>query len=159
MERRTSGYTLIELLIVMAIIAILVTIGYLNFQDYSRHQALISAARSIQVNIRQAEEYAAAGKKPSGCLTLLNGYQFKVTSQTTYEIDAICTPNSFYIINQPFTMPLGMTIAAPNPNPVIFKSLAQGTNIGSGGTASIVITQTVSGNTKTVTIGANGDVQ
>src|SRR5579859_4323674 len=110
MKTKTSGYTLIELLIVMAIIGVLVTIGYLNFQNYSRQQSLISAARSIQVAIRQAEEYANAGNKPASCATLLNGYQFNVTSGTTYEIDANCTPNTSYQIKK-FTMPSGMTLA------------------------------------------------
>ncbi len=153
-----KGYTLIELVIVIAIMAILFTIGYGNFQDYSRQQALISAVRTVQTDLRTTQESAIAGNKPAACNTFLNGYRFRVISGSTYAIEASCTPNNNISVKQ-VTMPNGMTIGTPNPNPIFFKSLAHGTNIGTGGTASIVITQTLTGRTRTITIGANGNVQ
>jgi prepilin-type N-terminal cleavage/methylation domain-containing protein len=153
-----NGYTLIELLIVITIIGILFSAGYLSFLDYSRQQALLSVVRGIQVDMHLAEDYAISGNKPTACNTLLNGYNFNVTSSSSYEVDANCTPNSNFQVKT-VTLPAGITISAPVPNPILFKSLAQGTNIAGGGTASIVVTQTLTGKTRTVTIGANGNVQ
>jgi type II secretion system protein H len=153
----TKGYTLIEILIVFVIVGILFTIGYSSFQDYSRQQALLNVVRSIQTDLRSAQESAIAGNKPAGCSVLLNGYQFSVTSANTYEIDANCTSNRIQV--KTITLPAGITIANPNPNPVVFKALAQGTNIAKNASASVVITQTLTGKTRTITIGANGNVQ
>jgi prepilin-type N-terminal cleavage/methylation domain-containing protein len=153
----SAGYTLIEILIVFVIVGILFTLGYNNFQDYSRQQTLLSVIRSIQTDIRSAQESAIAGNKPVGCSVLLNGYQFIVTSANTYEIDANCTTNK--IQTKIITLPAGITIGNPNPNPIIFKSLAQGTNIRQNAAALIVITQVSTGKTRTVTVGANGNVQ
>jgi prepilin-type N-terminal cleavage/methylation domain-containing protein len=153
-----QGYTLVELLIVIVIIGILFSVGYVNFQDYSRQQTLLAAVRSVVVDLHTAQEFAISGNKPTTCVTLLDGYKFNVTSGTTYELDAYCTPNSNISVKQ-VTVPSGITISNPNPNPILFKALAQGTNIASGATASIVITQTLTGKTRTITIGPNGNVQ
>lgn len=153
----SRGYTLIELLIVMAIMGILFTVGYLSFQDYSRRQSLIAAGRGIRVDIKAAVESAVAGNKPSTCSNVLNAYQFWVTSTTTYEIDARCSLGN--VVIKQVTIPAGLTISTPNTNPVIFKVLAQGTNIPTGSTISIQIKQTLTGYTDTITIGENGNVQ
>lgn len=153
-----NGYTLIELLIVFALTGILFTIGYISFLDYSRQQNLISFVRTVQSDLKTTQESAIAGNKPSGCDTYLNGYQFLVDSTTSYTISANCTPSTNIIIKQ-VNAPSGYTLTAPNPNPIIFKSLASGTNISGSGTASIVIKQTITGNTRTITVGANGDVK
>src|SRR5260221_12080248 len=91
-----NGYTLIELLIVLVITSFVFTIGYNCFQDYSRQHALLGQIRSIQTDLRSAQESAIAGSKPNSCTTL-NGYQFKVISGSVYEIDASCTNNIIQI--------------------------------------------------------------
>ncbi len=153
----TRGYTLIELLIVMAIMGILFTVGYLSFQDYSRRQTLLAVGRSVRVDIRTAIESAIAGNKPAACNNVLNGYQLWITSNSAYEIDAICSAGN--IVSKQAVIPVGITISSPNPNPIIFKVLAQGTNIPTGTTATIQIKQTLTGYTDTITIGENGNVQ
>ncbi len=153
-----KGYSLLEILIVFAIIAILFSVGYINFQDYSRQQTLLAAIRTVISDLHTAQEYAISGYKTSACTTLLNSYKFRVTSSTTYEIDANCTPNTDIQVDT-MTMPAGITISTPNPNPIVFKTLAQGTNIAAGGTASISISQAASGKTHTLTVGPNGNVQ
>jgi len=161
MKRRLAhpnkGYTLIELLIVMAIMGILFTVGYLSFQDYSRRQTLLAAGRGVRVDIRTAIESAIAGNKPAACSNVLNGYQFWITSATTYEIDALCSAGNVVVTSA--TIPTGITLTASIPNPVIFKVLAQGTNIPTGTTATILVKQTATGYIDTIRIGENGNVQ
>ena len=152
-----TGYTLIEILVVMVIMGILFTAGYVNLRDYARAQTLTAVARSLVTDLHSAEENANAGDKPSGCNGVLNGYQFNVISSTTYELDAFCTGGNVQV--KPVILPADLTISAPVPNPVVFKSIAEGTNIASGATATIIITQTSTKNTRTITIGANGSIQ
>lgn len=156
-SKACQGYTLIEILVVVAILALLFTVGYSNFQAYSQRQALVSLGRQITIDLRSAQESAVAGDITSSCSGLLNGYQLKVNSGTTYEIDALCTGGT--VQTKAVTISPGITISTPNPNPIIFKSLAQGTNIVGGANATIVMTQTATGNTRTITIGANGSIQ
>ncbi len=157
-EKFRDGYTLIELMVVMAIVGILFTIGYTNFQDYSRQQTLLSVVRTLQTDINSTREFAIAGNKPNGCNGLLNGYQFNVISSSTYVISANCTPNNNIEIKQ-ISVAQGVILTPSNPNPVIFKSVAGGTNIQTGANATIIITQTLSGNSKSIIIGANGNVK
>ncbi len=170
---KNQGYTLVELLVVIAIIGILFTIGFNNFQDYTRQQQLIALQRSIRTDILTAQQGATSGTKPAGCVNSsdsndpnyrLNSYQFRVMPPATYEIEANCLVNGALstITVDTVTIPVGatgFTISAPSVNPIIFKLLGQGTNIPTGGSTSIIITQTSTGNTRTITIGTNGNIQ
>lgn len=142
---------------VIAISGILFTIGFLGFQSYSRQQNLIAIVRAVQTDLKLTKQNAISGNIPAGCNALLNGYQFNVTSSTSYKIDAYCTLNKVTI--KTVTLTSDFTISTPNPNPITFKSLAQGTNIGSGASANLVITQKSTAKTVTLTIGASGNVQ
>ncbi|CAN5325297.1 hypothetical protein BH10PAT1_BH10PAT1_4320 [soil metagenome] len=152
-----NGYTLIELLVVIAIMAVLFTIGFNNFQSYSRQQALLVVGRTIQTDLKTAQEYATAGNKPSGCSTLLNGYQFNVLTASSYEIDANCTGGIVIHIKQ-VTIPSDFTLVNPNPNPIVFKALAQGTNIAAGSTAIINLTQNSTSKANNLKVNPNGTV-
>lgn len=156
--KKSHGYTLIELLIVIAIVAILFTIGYVSFRDYSQEQSLLSAVRTIRTDVLSTKELALSGDKPSTCNTILNNYKFSITSGTTYSITANCSPNDDISVKD-VTVPAGFTLTAPTPNPITFKVLADGTNIALGATASILVTQTSTGNSRAITIGGNGDIQ
>lgn len=168
-SKACKGYTLIELLVVIAIIGILSAIGFNNFQDYTRQQQLLAAVRSTRTAILSARESAVAGTKPSTCMATdpidttkvidhLTAYLFRVILPNKYRTDLSCTVTG-NIAGTPVTLPAGITISAPVPNPIRFKALGQGTNIPSGGSATITITQTATGNIRTITIGENGDIQ
>ncbi len=88
-----KGFSLIEVILVLGIIATLFAVGYANFRGYQRRQAIMSTARQIEGDIRLAQEYASQGKKPSTtCTGYLNGYIFVVNSDpvNTYDIIADC---------------------------------------------------------------------
>ncbi|HWA51757.1 MAG TPA: type II secretion system protein [Patescibacteria group bacterium] len=152
-----AGYTLIELLVVIVVMTILFTVGFTTFQDYSKQQALLQTITFIQTDLRSIQEAAIAGNKPTTCTGTLNGYQFNFISATEYETDAVCSGGIIQI--KDVNMPSDISLNTPIPNPLIFKTLAQGTNIPDGNSASIVITQASTGNAKTITIGSNGSIQ
>lgn len=170
MKKTAQGYTLIELLIVMVLIGILVTIGLTTFQSYAQQQSLISVVRMIQTDLRLTQGLAVAGNKPSQCVNqanpndpnyTLNSYSLLVTSSSSYSVEANCIvggANSVVIIKS-VSIPAGITITNPFPNPVVFKTLSQGTNIQAASSAIIFIRQASTGNIKSITIGSNGDVK
>jgi prepilin-type N-terminal cleavage/methylation domain-containing protein len=92
MKRQTAGFTLVELLIVISIIAILSATGLATYINFSRNQLVSQAARKIAQDLRLAQSLASSNQKPESGCGILNGYVFKVDSPTTYSIIPDCTP-------------------------------------------------------------------
>lgn len=57
------GYTLVELLVVVAIIAIISTVVFANYRDFSKDQILVKATGQIQSLLRLAQTNASSGLK------------------------------------------------------------------------------------------------
>lgn len=159
-DKILGGYTLIEVLVGLVIVTLIFSFGYVGFREFARRQTIISAVRSVKGELRLAQEQALAGKKPDhvNCNSpnRLQGYYFRVTSTTTYKIEALCTGGTVDIKEETITSPL--TISAPSPNPILFKVLGQGTNIPSGD-ATITITLPATSQATDITVGSTGEIQ
>jgi prepilin-type N-terminal cleavage/methylation domain-containing protein len=156
-----KGYTLIEILIVIVIMGIVVTIGYSGLRDYQRRQILVSAARQLKADLKLAQEEALAGHKTTDCTGVLNGYEFLyvVGYQDRYRIRENCTNNDHILIKE-VVLSQGIRMQdPPSVNPILFKPLGQGTNIVSGTTITIDLTQENTGDTQSVRISASGEIQ
>lgn len=154
------GYTLIEILVVLTIIGILFSVGYVGYRDFSRRQSLAGAAKIVQGDLRKAQQNALSGIKPQSAACLgantLDGYFFRVTSASTYEIGAACSGGN--VVTDTVSVTESISISTPSPNPIIFKVLGTGTNIPSGD-ASVTLTQGATNDTLTILIGSGGDVR
>lgn len=156
-----SGYTLIEILVGITIIALLFSLGYANYRDYARRQALIGAARKIKADLRLAQEFALAGKKPSDCSgNVLDGYRFKIdTSADTYDIVAVCGGVEENVDRNDIEVGEGIDISSTtNPSSILFKVLGQGTDLDASG-AIIIFIQEGTGEELSVTVNANGEIE
>lgn len=155
------GYTLIEILVGITIIGLIFGTGFVSFREFSRRQALTSAAKSVQGDIRFAQQQALSGKKPTNAFCnsprILHGYHFRVTSATTYEIEANCSGGN--VDTKLVTLPLGITISTPPTNPIRFKSIGQGTNLITGSIVTLTITDTASGTTAPIVISYTGEIR
>ncbi len=154
--KRTSAYTLIEILVGITIIGLIFGFGYVSFREFSRRQALSGAAKEIKGDLRLAQALALSGDKPESCTGLLNGFNFRVESASSYKIEADCGTQVYE--DKTVDMPDGVSISIPSPNPVLFKVLGQGTNIVLGGSAVITLTQAGTGLTLVVTITDGGEI-
>ena len=156
-----GGYTLIEILTVLTIIGMLFGVGYANFRGFSQRQVVLDTNRTIQGDLRLAQQMALSGQLPDDpkCTTpnTLNGYDFKVYSTTEYKIEANCTGG--VVTSKDVFSSSGILFSAPSPNPITFKILGNGTNIVSSSNAAIVITQTGTTNKSTVTVSSGGGIQ
>lgn len=151
------GYTIIEILIVLAILGLLFGVGYVNYRDYARRQAVVSAMRTLRADLKLAAEQAIAGKKPSGCTGDMSGVKFTVTSTSTYQISASCTGGDVVLKQE--SLPTGMTMNIPSPNPLLFKVIGNGTNLASGSSMVIGITQNFTNNFRSVVVSSSGDIK
>lgn len=159
-----KAFTLIEVLIVIVILGIVMGVGSVRYRDFSRKQTVVNSKRLMQGDIRAAQSDAASGRKPSGCTGNLNGYGFAITGTAgpaEYEIFALC---SVEVPVKQVELPAGITLTRNFPagltpaNTIVFKSLAQGTNLPAGQNAIITITNQGI-NTDTLTVTASGEVR
>ena len=155
------GYTLIEILVGLTIIGLIFGFGFVNFRDFSRRQALFGAGRILTGDLRLAQQSALSGTKPSGANcnspNLLDGYAFRVVSSTRYVIEAECSGGTIEVKSVEVTPDVSIT--APSPNPILFKSIGQGTNIPEGDSSEIILSQIQTLNTVTVTVSDGGEIK
>lgn len=157
-----SGFTLIEILVGLTIIGLLFGVGYVNFRDFSRRQAIAGAAKLLQGDLRLAQQQASSGQKPDdiNCNdpNTLTGYFFNVVSSSEYTIFAGCSAGYSLILSKDVTLPPGISIASTQ-NPILFKVLGAGTNIPQGSTITITLTQEATNNISTISVGSGGEIQ
>lgn len=104
----SRGFTLIEFIVVLSIIAILSTLGIVAFVNYSRIQALNAAASDVATILQTAKSRAQSQVKPtSGVCSgpsapALTGYKVVVcpggcpagATEYVYKLDAVCDSSS-----------------------------------------------------------------
>ncbi len=161
-----KGYTLIEILVGLTIIGLLFSFGFASFRDFSRRQGLAGTVKSVQGNLRLAQELALAGQKPENALCtgsgrILDKYSFNVVSLLQYRIEAECSDalGSYVVVVKEANLPSDVSISTPTPNPIEFKVLGHGNNIIEGGTATITLTQAGTGSQTAITITAGGEIK
>jgi prepilin-type N-terminal cleavage/methylation domain-containing protein len=158
-----SGYSLIEVLVVLVILGVLFGTGYASFRGFNRNHTLVDSAKKIQSDLRLAQEMALSGQKPADVrcsgTNHLNGYFFNVLAANRYEIRASCSGGNVTSATKDVVLTGGITIAAPFPvpNPILFKVLGQGTNIGSS--ANIIVAQTGVSTPITIVVSTGGQIQ
>lgn len=135
------GYTLIEMLIAITIIAIIFGVGYSNYRDFSRRQSLESFSQKVKGDLSLAREKSKTGEKPDNpfCTgsNTLNGYSvtFRVDG---YSISAMCsggTVSNLVSVDSPDNI----TITLPSTNPILFKVLNTGTNLTESNTITLTL--------------------
>lgn len=158
--QKDSGYTFIEVLVGITIVTLIFSFGYVGFREFARRQVITSAVRELKGELRLAQEQAFAGKKPNdpSCNSpnTLQGYYFRVTSPTTYAIEAYCTGGTVELKQEEISSTL--ELSTPTPNPILFRVLGEGTNITSVN-AVLTITLTASGDSQNITISQTGEIQ
>lgn len=156
----TSGFTLIELVVVIMTMGLLFGFGYANYRGFQRRQQLDSVAREFKTNLRLAQQLALTGKKAPECSTL-EGYRVSRAGPQSYEIGAVCdgtetcnnTPSyCIKTVQIPSNITLG-PFPAPG-NRFTFLVLTQGVDRA----ATITFTQSVTSDTRSVEITQGGEI-
>lgn len=154
--RTKNGYTFIEILVVLTIIAILFSLGYANYRGFSRKKLLENAARQVEGDLRLAQSMANAGEVPSSdCVEReLDGYVFSISGDT-YSIQASCKNTTDDILvsvgKDSISLPSGISSSGDE---VEFYSVGRGIS----GPIAILLTQEGTGNTLNVNVGSGGEI-
>lgn len=87
-----QGFTLIEIVVVMASMAVISSLGFAAFYSYSRSQAVEQTVQDVKTQIEKAKFNALSQVKPSPSCdsSTLTGYRFSVFAKT-YTVAAFCS--------------------------------------------------------------------
>lgn len=88
-----SGFTLIELIIVIGIVTLVSTGGLFMYRDYSRKQTVAQAGELIKTVLSSTRQRALSGERPAGCSGELRGYSFTCSGSPVvnqYAVTAQC---------------------------------------------------------------------
>lgn len=158
-----SGFTLIELMVVMLIMSLLFGLGFTNFRDFQRRQILEGAVRAVKGDLRYAQELALAGRKPdnpagNSCTTadsVLHGYQLTRTSSGSYVIEALCAigvPIKSVVLDSEVEMN-----SIGTEDKILFKSVTGG--ISQDSSVAITLTFTEAGvSDRVITVSPAGEI-
>ena len=158
-----KAFTIVELLVVMALIALMAGSGAAISLSAGRKKAVDRAAEDLATAMRQARDFAQAGKKDcSVCkgydgicnnfdVVPLKGWQV-VVDGSGYTVQGMCGGTTFGNPKKNF---LNGVTATAGTGTVLFNPLSLGTNLGSD----LTITLSASGTTpKSVKVTKNGEV-
>ncbi len=88
--KKNSGFTIIEIIIVFAVITVLSSIGVAASVRYSRAQSLESAYQNLLTTLNQAKSYSVSQYKPREC-------QDKVLQKYRIDLDTTNSNYTFYV--------------------------------------------------------------
>lgn len=158
-KHKSSGFTLIELIVVISVAAVISVIGIAAFVSYNQTQALNTTAADIANMFSVAKSRAASGVKPTTgpCFTrTLDGYRISITIPRTYKLDAVCPSG----ISNILTSILPSTISFSTDATFFFAVLTGGfTQTGSSSPPPWPIYLTGFGKSKTIWVDSLGNVK
>lgn len=133
MRSESRGFTLIELMVVMAILLIGTSVGMASFMKYGKSQDLTQASADVASWLNNAKTNAVVQSFPPPCIQLLTMYSIKTNSASnTYEMWVYCNGTSFLLKNQ--KLPSGVTFDVGTSAEITF---AAASGVSSGGTIKV----------------------
>ena len=148
--RKSSGFTLIEILIAISIMTVIFSFGLASYASFNRRQITEQAVQLIVSDLRLTQSLATNQEKPSGCSNF-RGYSFEVTSSSgSYRIFSLCgTPTDYKSISLK-----GVTLSGFSK--VDFLILSRPPEFTGG--RNLMVTESGGSNSKTITVGISGDI-
>ncbi len=153
MDKRPTGYTLIELIIVITIMGLLVGASIAGFNTLNKRQTATNAGKELMSVMRTAQERAVSGIKPTTCDQLV-GYSVNGTANSgTYTLKSVCMVggSSTSSVVKTYQLPTGVTVV---------NTFSTQFNVQTGGANGTVgdISLKSSSYTFTLTVSSAGDI-
>jgi len=150
MRKSCSGFTVVELLIILSLMALLFTLGIAQYNRFNRSQSLVKARDELISNLRLTQSKALAAEKPNSCTEPLSGHKLKFIDNRHYKIVAVCGEE--IDIKTDIALPSGVSKQAGS-NEIFFKVLSQGIE------SDVNLILSGFGETKTVTVSTVGEIK
>lgn len=154
MLKKLLGFTIIELLITISVMALLFGIGAAKYISFNQGQIIKQAAQKLRSDLRVAASRAITGEKDN-CTGVFDGYLVNINS-SNYTIKSQCSivpgPGNTYGTTTT-TVSVSPLVLSPAATTIFFKALGQGVN------AAASITLSGFSKTETVTVNLSGEIQ
>lgn len=147
------GFTLVELLVVLAIFFIITTAGTITFSRYNTSQVLESSSKSIITFLNSAKVNAVTQTMPGSCTQNLQMYSVKIIDSLTYELWGYCNGTSSSLKTQ--KLPNTVSFDAGTSGEITFNA---GTGLSNGGSIKLSIKLNGTYSTKNITIDTSGNI-
>jgi prepilin-type N-terminal cleavage/methylation domain-containing protein len=106
-----KGFTLIELVIVFAIIAIVSTISSFSFSSYNQSRSVQTTVSEVEAMLQKAKSRSVSQVKPTACGTdVLRSYQVSFVLPRTYQLSVLCG-NATHMLEQQ-QLPVNITFTS-----------------------------------------------
>jgi len=150
-----QGFTLIELMTVIAIVGLLTGSGYLSYRTFQQKEELKASVRETVSDIRYAQSAAISGIKPTSCSGEFESVEIDFNSNG-YDINGNCSISG---VSQYKSVVFSSNIVFVEPatDPIIFETPQGKTNLLSDVSVSISHAL-LSGSNKIITVSINGNV-
>jgi prepilin-type N-terminal cleavage/methylation domain-containing protein len=146
-----SGFTLIELMVAISIMALLFGVGLAGYQQFNQSRKATEAAKTFRSDLNFARSKALAGEKKTGCQNtdILAGWYLR-TGASSYSLYCRCGGSD--LLEK--TVSLASVSLSPAGQDILFKPLAQGTNLPS----SLSLTLAVGSYQEVVLVSQSGEI-
>jgi prepilin-type N-terminal cleavage/methylation domain-containing protein len=154
---KKNGFTLVELIIVTAVIGVLSAVGTAGFIDYSSTAKLNAAANDVVTLLNVAKSNALSQLKdhPACISSELNGYKVRIVNSTRYDLIVRCgNIDRLLPAIAAKTLPADITFTSPIAS-FLFPVLRTGATIAGSGT--IVVSGF--GKTRNVIVDSAGNIK
>ena len=156
MNKIQRGFTIIEIIVVLGILATLLSIGYVRFTDIARRAPLSATVETVIADLRGQQTKAMSGYAGGGSAADDYGVYFDTNSYTLFKGPVYSALDS---TNAKTLLPDYITCSSvlPDSSVVFTKGDGEVLNYSTSGNT-ITLTQTLSGEQKTITINRYGAV-
>jgi len=136
--RNSHGFTLVELLIVITIMASLLSLGLASFTSFNKRERLKQAALTLKATLRFAQTKSISSEKPASDCTQFVGLRVSFTSEN-YSTQHECSPEGLVGTVDTVTLPVGVTF---DPIPSSFTYLTHSNSVNLDSDQSLILTNT-----------------
>jgi prepilin-type N-terminal cleavage/methylation domain-containing protein len=165
-----KGFTLIEVLIVVAVVASLAALSITTFGNYSKSQVFKQTYDNFLNVLNTAKSRSSSQDKPlsiaqcAAAGAVLNGYSVTINNAVTpnnYSLNVVCSSSVVVLPGySQLPLPLGITFGGSSLTSVFFPIITGGAVLNNSGLASGTITFNSGSLTKSITIdGQTGRIQ
>ncbi len=152
------GFSLIELLLILSLIALLFSLGMAQYNRFNRSQTLTKTKDELVSNLRLAQSKAMVAEKPFECGDdELEGHRLEFINNHSYRIVAVCNcidcPEVKAVINFPSNV-----VKQSGPDKIFFRVLNRGVEF-VGSQPPLVLGLVGSGETQTISLNTVGEIK